>query len=766
MFSAVQQDDRYLLYFKYDPNLINIVKQVPGREYHSEGKYWSIPVSHLGWLMKGIQGTAYEKSLQIISNEHINEDASLDSTKKIPDIDISDVDRYVQKGYQLFEHQLDFLKFAKAKGQKGFILADEMGCITGDAKIILRVNKSRAELSFEKLYERFHKLNPKGRYGKNTVLYAKCYDIVNDTTTYEEIIDVIKSGIKMVYVLELENGYKLRGTEDHPVYTNKGYIPLAQLTTEHEVFILGRCVYPVRVKCVTKLGKEMTYDLKLIGPHHNFFANRILVHNCGKTLETINYALYQRKRYRYNHCLIIACVNSAKYSWLEDIKKHTNGLEQGYILGSRMIKRGKRKGMINYNGSGQDKVDDLITGRMYGDPDADKLPYFLITNIEALGRTKSAPKKKVRGNRYILEEALIQMINNGTLSIIAIDECHKNMSPTSQQGKVILDMKKQTGKMVQWIPITGTPIRNKPLDVFTPLKLVDGHEIKSFFQWSHLFCIYGGYGGYEIMGYKNIPMLKDMLQGNMIRRKSSEVLDLPPIIYYNDYVDLTPCQAKLYEAINEEILSQETEILSSLNPLVAFLKLRQVTGSPELVDDTIKIDDKYLSKNAKLVRLLELIDDAVECGEKVIVFSNWVEPLRTIYKFISKKHKTCCYTGTMKEADREKHKQVFMYNPDYKVIIGTADAMGVSITLTAATNVIFYDDVWTQADKDQCIKRANRIGSTVPLKVHTLMAKDTIDERVRDILDTKKGISDFLVDNKLDFKANPKLFAYLLGKGD
>ena len=142
MFSAVQQDDRYLLYFKYDPNLINIVKQVPGREYHSEGKFWSIPVSHLGWLMKGIQGTAYEKSLQIISNEHINEDASLDSTKKIPDIDISDVDRYVQKGYQLFEHQLDFLKFAKAKGQKGFILADEMGCITGDANIILSVNNS------------------------------------------------------------------------------------------------------------------------------------------------------------------------------------------------------------------------------------------------------------------------------------------------------------------------------------------------------------------------------------------------------------------------------------------------------------------------------------------------------------------------------------------------------------------------------------------------------------------------------------------------
>ena len=612
MITAVKQDDKYILHFKYDPTLISIVKQVPGREYLPANKCWTIPIPHLGWLMKGIQGTAYEHALQIISDEHINEDAKIDATK-IPDIDISDIDQYVQEGYHLFQHQIDFLKYAKAKGQKGFILADEMGC--------------------------------------------------------------------------------------------------------------------------------------------------------GKTLEVINLALYQRKRYRYNHCLIIACVNSAKYSWLEDIQKHTNGMEQAYILGSRKIKRGKRKGQINYNGTGQDKVDDLLLGHMYGDPDAPKLPYFLITNIEAIGRTKNITAKKHKGNMYILEEAIIQMIHDGRLSIIAIDECHKNMSPQSTQGKLILDIKKKTGKMVQWIPMTGTPIKNKPIDVFTPLKLVDGHEVKNFYLWSQQFCIFGGFGGHEIMGYKNIPMLKDMLQGYMIRRKSEEVLDLPPKIFYNEYVDLTPCQASLYDAITEELLSQETEILTSLNPLAAFLRLRQVTGSPELVDDTIQVDDKYLAKNAKLQRLLEIIDDAVEMNEKVIVFSNWVEPLRTIYKYVSKKHKTCCYTGTMKEADREKHKQVFINNPNYMVMLGTAGAMGVSLTLTVATNVIFYDDVWTQADKDQCIKRANRIGSTKPLKVYTIMGKNTIDERVRDILDMKKGIADFIVDNQLNLKANPKLFDYLLGGG-
>jgi SNF2 family DNA or RNA helicase len=312
--------------------------------------------------------------------------------------------------------------------------------------------------------------------------------------------------------------------------------------------------------------------------------------------------------------------------------------------------------------------------------------------------------------------------------------------------------------------MTGTPIKNKPVDVYTPLKLVDGHEIKSFYQWSHIFCIFGGYGGHEIMGYKNIPMLKDMLQVNMIRRMKSEVLDLPPKIYFNEYVDNTPYQQDLYDAVCEEIYEKKEEILSSLNPLTAMLRLRQINGSPELVDDTIQIDDKYLSKNAKLTRLIEIIDDIIERDEKVIVFSNWVEPLRTIYHFISKKYKTCCYTGTMSEADREKHKKVFINNPEYKIMLGTIGAMGVSLTLTVATNVIFYDDCWTPADKEQASDRCMRIGQTNSLNVYTLMAKDTIDEKVRQILENKKGIASYIVDDKLDLKANPQLFDFLLGR--
>ena len=479
----------------------------------------------------------------------------------------------------------------------------------------------------------------------------------------------------------------------------------------------------------------------------------------GKTNELINYALYQRKRYGYKHCLVITCVNVAKYSWQDDIAKHTNGKEQGYILGSRVITRGKRKGQIRYNGSGEDKVDDLKSGHMYADEEAPELPFFIITNIESIGRTKA-------GKKYILEEAIINMIESGDISMISIDECHKNMSPQSTQGKVILDIKKRTDRKVQWIPMTGTPIRNKPIDVYTPLKLVDGHAFKSFYLWSHQFCIFGGYGGYEIMGYKNIPLLKEMLQGNMLRREKSEVLDLPPKVHMIEYVENTPYQQNLYDSIAQEIYENKDSILGEINPLTHMLRLRQINGSPELVDDELVVDDDYLKFNAKLARLVELVDDIVESGEKVIIFSNWVEPLRNIYKFISKRHKTCCYTGTMKEADREKHKRVFQTNPNYKVIIGTIGAMGVSATLTAATNVIFYDDCWTPSDKEQCEDRAYRIGTTKSVNIYTLVSKGTIDEYVYKILEDKAAIAKFIVDDKLDLKRNPELFDFLLGRGN
>lgn len=606
MITVVQQNDVYVIKFPYDKYLISIVKNVPGRNWVPEKKQWTIPVDRLGFLLAQLRGTQYENLVKVYSAEHINENATLDTTTQaqIPEVDLSKIPLYVQDGSHLFSHQLDFMKYAIDRQNRGlysgFLLADEMGA--------------------------------------------------------------------------------------------------------------------------------------------------------GKSLQATNLALYNKKYNKIKHCLIVACVNSAKFNWVEDIKKHTNGEYIPYLLGSRK----KRDGTIRY-GDSKEKLQDLMCGHMYGKKEEEKLPFFLVINIEAF--------HMMVNRRYLIRERITELVQKRYIGMIILDEIHKNCSPTSKQGKQILRLKKDTkDAKIEWLPMTGTPIVNKPTDLFTPLKLVDAHTYNSYRIWCEHFCVYGGFGGYDIIGYKNIPELKQMLQTNMLRRLKSDVLDLPPKIHTIEYVENTDYQEKLYKQVLADTIAHKDEILSALNPMVKLLKLRQVNGSPELVDPTLSVDKSYVSKNSKMSRLLDLVDTIVSNGEKVVIFSNWVESLRTIYKFLASKYDVCCYTGTMDSAEREKHKQRFITDPDCKIMIGTVGALGVSHTLTVSNNVIFYDLPWNPATMEQAEDRCHRAGTNSTVNIYSIITKDTVDEKVYKLIQDKDGISKYIVDNKLSFQNNPELFDILFGK--
>lgn len=603
-----QNGNYYEIKFKYDPTLVAMIKQIPGKEWNPSEKLWRIHKDKLGMLLNMLKGSKYADAYELQSNEQIGENAEIEPTTAIPNVDLTGIKLFVEDGSKLYPHQLDFMKYAidrQCKGYRsGFLCADDPGL--------------------------------------------------------------------------------------------------------------------------------------------------------GKTIESVNYAMYNKLYNRYKHCLVICNVNTSKYNWQDDIRKHTNGKMNGYILGSRKRKHPKPGQAVYIVGSSQNKLDDLLCGHMYGDNTEPELPYFIILNVEAI-------RMKV-GKRYPIADKIIDMINDGELNMIIIDEVHKNMSPTSLQGKQILRIKDKTHSRCTWVSLTGTPIVNKPTDVFLPMRLIDAHNFTSYYKWCQYFCVYGGYGGHEVIAYRNIPRLKFMLQQNMIRRRKEDVLNLPDKIHMDVYVENTKYQSRLAEEVTMDLIAHAEEIANDLNPMVRFLRLRQVNGSPELVDHDLRIDSTYLKYNAKLVKLLELLEEIHERGEKTVIFSNWVEPLRTLFKFLSSKYKVCCFTGTMSEAERQKHKRVFMNNPEYTVMIGTIGALGTTHTLTAANNIIFYDEPWTYADKLQAEDRCHRISAKKSVNVYTLISKDTIDERVHDIVYSKKDTSDYLVDNKLDFKNNPNLVATLLGK--
>jgi SNF2 family DNA or RNA helicase len=314
--------------------------------------------------------------------------------------------------------------------------------------------------------------------------------------------------------------------------------------------------------------------------------------------------------------------------------------------------------------------------------------------------------------------------------MVACDELHRCKNINTQQGAGLLEL-----QPYYRVGMTGTPLLNSPLDLYAILKWL-GYEPYEFGQFKYHFCEFDAYG--SVVGYKNINQLRDQLSGIMIRRTKDEVLDLPEKIYKNEYVELTGEQRGLYnDVIDNALASDDTDEKECV--LATLLKLRQVAGGIGPYD--------FIKKNPKLDRLEQIIEEAVYSDTKVIVYSNWIEGIKPAIERLQK-YNPVVITGETKDADRQNIVNKFQNDPTVKVILGTTGALGTGLTLTAATEVVFLDNPWNNATKEQTCDRAYRIGTTSAVTIHTIMAHGTYDENVQDIIEGKKQMSDDIVEKK------------------
>lgn len=469
----------------------------------------------------------------------------------------------------------------------------------------------------------------------------------------------------------------------------------------------------------------------------------------GKTKQMLDMSCILKKEKGVKHVLIIACVNGLKYNWQSEVSKHTD--EKGYILGTRVSKRGNVS-----IGSNEDRLADIESiGKNKQIDDC----YFLITNIETLRYSKKIEvplKTKKNGVQrfkkqtiFPIVEALQKQIKEGNISVIIVDESHRLKDSSSQQARALLSL-----NCDYQIALTGTPIMNSPVDAYTPLHWL-GLENHSFYAFQKHYCIMGGFGQHQVVGYKNLPELQEKIDKCMLRRLKSEVLDLPEKIYINEYVDMSKEQTKLYNEVLSNLVENIDKIKLSPNPLTQLIRLRQVTGNPNLLSSTAKI-------NPKFDRMMELIEDVVKSGGKCVVFSNWTDVINPAFELLQKNgYNPALYTGQNKDT-REQQKDNFMKNDRCKVILGTIGAMGTGLTLTAANTCIFLDEPWNRALKDQCEDRIHRIGTKTSPNIITLLCKGTIDERINNLVYRKGKMSDVIIDKEEDIMKNPKMINYLL----
>lgn len=476
----------------------------------------------------------------------------------------------------------------------------------------------------------------------------------------------------------------------------------------------------------TYLGKQQVWDIAIDDDNiHNFICNNIVVHNCGKTKQIIDIAVARKVMYGYRFCLIVCGVNTLKWNWVNEI--HTHSKEDAYILGQR------RKGTKIRIGSTKDKLEDLKLMYDIKEPH----PYFIITNVESF-RDKN------------IADTISDLCKKGIIGMCAADEMHKMKNPTAQQTKGFLKCLPDCR-----IGMTGTPLMNSPMDLYVILKWL-GYESHAFYSFKQHYCVMGGYGGYEIVGYKNLDQLTAQVREIMLRRLKSEVLDLPEKIYVDDVVEMDGKQAVMYKEVEAGLKADYINgDIDLTNPLSALIRLRQTTGYPGILSDEI-------TESAKLDRMEEIVENCTSNDEKVLIFSNWTQMTDAICnKLKSEGHKVGVITGETPDSLRQEIVDVFQNSSDLSVLVGTIGAMGTGLTLTAATTVIFLDEPWNKALFDQAVDRAHRIGQKNNITIYSIMCKDTIDERIHNLIYKKGAMSDAIIDGKVVGNKN-EVFDYLL----
>lgn len=439
---------------------------------------------------------------------------------------------------------------------------------------------------------------------------------------------------------------------------------------------------------------------------------------CGKTAQIIYLAEELKAQKSLEHCLIICGINALKSNWKKEIKRFSD--LSCTVIGERFNKKGK----VRY-ASMKERAAEI-----YNPLDA----FFIIINIEC-----------IRNDEFL--QAIRTSKNK--IDMVVVDELHKCKSSGSQQGHALLKLNKYKHQ----IGLTGTLIMNAPLDCYTALKWI-GVEKANLTNFKSQYCVFGGFGGHQIVGYKNLNLLKDEIESCSIRRKKEDLTDLPPKTIIPQIIEMDDKHEKFYEAVKDGVKEQCDKIdLNPANVLALTTRLRQATSCPSiLTSESIT--------SSKIQRAVELTEDIIASGDKVVIMSTFKEPLNELYNIL-REYNPLIGSGDIPDDVVSKNVDLFQTDPKYKVFLGTTAKCGTGITLNAASYMICIDTPWTAALQEQVEDRINRITNTKSVTIYRLICQGTIDEAVENIIETKQAISDFIVDNKVDDHSMNILKSYI-----
>ena len=331
------------------------------------------------------------------------------------------------------------------------------------------------------------------------------------------------------------------------------------------------------------------------------------------------------------------------------------------------------------------------------------------------------------------------------LGTLILDEVHY-IKGQSIRAKAALQVAAQAPRVYA---LTGTPILNRPIEFFNTLRAI-GHPLtqghppsKARKDYAVRYCNaflrrMGPYRFWDESGASNLDELQAFVQPWMLRRKKAEVLDLPPKIVTTLDVELSKDDRARYESAwqdyvqwvaNHPELGKDLGNVLMAQQLVELQKLKQVCSL------------------AKVPRIAADVRNAIEQGEKVIVFSQYTETIHQLAQEL-RKEGVVTLTGADDQNARQRAVDAFQGTDSVKVFVANLKAGGVGLTLTAATIVMFADMDWSPEQHAQAEDRAHRIGQGGTVNVYYYVTTGTIEEDIVRILEAKKEIIKALVEGQ------------------
>ena len=379
-----------------------------------------------------------------------------------------------------------------------------------------------------------------------------------------------------------------------------------------------------------------------------------------------------------------------------------SGSKKVLIICPATLKINWKREIENYS----DKTVYIAEGKNFS-TDAD----FVIINYDII---KNFHDTKKKGESQILD---------ANFDLVVVDEAHYIKNATAQRTKLINDLVKKVDRL--WL-LTGTPMTSRPIDYFNLLSLIESPVAKNWMAYAIRYCQgyqfnVGGRKVWNVMGASNLEELRDRTSGLTLRRLKENVLDLPDKIITPVYLRL---KSKMYEEIMGEYYDwydKNPEESKSLT--VQFTKLTKI---------------RQVIADEKISQTIELAENILEQGKKVIIFCNFTDSLNKICEHFGKA--AVKVDGSMSKPERQHSVDSFQESDKVKVFVGNIKAAGVGITLTAAEAVIMNDLSFLPSDHAQAEDRAYRYGQKNNVLVYYPIFENTIEGIIYDILNNKKQV--------------------------